>query len=139
VGGTVARGRADRLKSGTSSPATVDAYLRAVSPEFRPLLRDLRKTIRAAAPRATESVSYGIPTLKQDGHRLIYFSAAANHCAIHMVRKAHLDEAVRVGFRIGRGSIRFTPEHPLPKRLVTKIVKARLAQIRSARQRAARS
>lgn len=116
----------------TRPAATIEAYLAGVAPQFRPLLRSVRRTIRAAAPKAAESISYGIPTYKQDGQRLIYFSAAAKHCAIHMVRKADLDEAVRLGFGIGRGSIRFTPDRPLPARLVTRIVKARLAEIRSA-------
>jgi uncharacterized protein YdhG (YjbR/CyaY superfamily) len=48
-----------------------------------------------------------------------------------MVRKAHLDEAVRLGFGVGRGSIRFTPEHPLPERLLRRIVNTRLAEIAS--------
>jgi uncharacterized protein YdhG (YjbR/CyaY superfamily) len=117
--------------SGTSTPPTVNGYLAGVSPEFRALLRSLRTTIGSVAPRATESISYGIPTYKQDGQRLIYFSAASKHCAIHMVRKAHLDEAVRLGFGVGRGSIRFTPEHPLPARLLRRIVKTRLAEIAS--------
>ncbi len=116
-----------------SRPAsgTIDEYLAGVSPEFRALLRNLRKTIRAAAPHASESITYGIPTFKQDGQRLVYFSAATKHCAIHMVRKAHLDEAARLGFGVGRGSIRFTPEHPVPERLVRRVVKARLAEIGS--------
>jgi uncharacterized protein YdhG (YjbR/CyaY superfamily) len=115
----------------TKPPTSIGEYLASVDPEFRPLLRSVRKTIRAAAPKADESISYGIPTYKQDGQRVIYFSAAAKHCAIHMVRKAELDEAVRLGFGIGRGSIRFTPGHPVPARLITRIVKARLAEIRS--------
>ncbi|HEX9437976.1 MAG TPA: DUF1801 domain-containing protein [Candidatus Limnocylindria bacterium] len=117
--------------AGRSAPATIGEYLAGVSPRHRVLLRDLRKTIRAAAPHASESITYGIPTFKQEGERLTYFSAATKHCAIHMVRRAHLDEAKRLGFGIGRGSIRFTPEHPLPERLVTRIVKTRLAEIRS--------
>lgn len=48
-----------------------------------------------------------------------------------MVSKAHLDEAARLGFGVGRGSVRFTPERPLPKQLVTRIVKRRLAEIES--------
>jgi uncharacterized protein YdhG (YjbR/CyaY superfamily) len=114
-----------------STPSSVDEYLAGVSPEFRPLLRSLRTRIRSVAPRATESISYGIPTFKQDGQRLIYFSAATKHCTIHMVRKTHLDEAVRLGFGVGRGSIRFTLEHPLPERLLRRIVNARLAEIAS--------
>jgi len=120
-----------KAASRRSAPATIDEYLAKVSPEFRASLRTLRRTIKAAAPRASESITYGIPTFKQDGQRLIYFSAATRHCAIHMVRKTHLDEAVRLGFGVGRGSIRFTPEHPLPEGLVRRIVKTRLAEIGS--------
>ena len=121
--------------SRSPTPATVDDYLRGVSPNFRPLLVKLRRTIKSVAPRATESISYGIPTFKQDGERLIYFSAATHHVAIHMVRQEHLDEATRLGFGIGRGSIRFTPEKPLPDRLLARIVKARLAEIEATTKR----
>jgi len=113
-----------------SAPGTVDEYLAGLVPGFRVLLRGLRRTIRAAAPSASESITYGIPTFKQDGQRLIYFSAAMKHCAIHMVHKPHLDEAVQLGFGVGRGSVRLTPEHPLPERLLKRIVQARLAEIR---------
>ncbi len=100
-----------------------------MSPEFRPLLRRVLRTIRTAAPRAVESISYGIPTFKQEGQRLIYVSAATKHCAVHMVRRPQLEEARRLGFGVGRGSIRFTPEHPLPDRLLTRIVRSRLDEI----------
>ena len=113
----------------TKAPTSIGEYLTSVDPKFRPLLRSVRKTIRAAAPKATESISYGIPTYKLDGERLAYFSAATNHCAVHMVRKEHLDEAVRLGFGVGRGSIRFTPEKPIPARLLTRIVRARASEI----------
>ena len=118
-----------RRPTRASGATAVDEYLAGVAPRSRGLLRAVRRAIKAAAPDATESISYGIPTFKQDGQRLIYFSAATNHCAIHMVREAHLEEAARLGFGVGRGSIRFTPERPLPDRLLRKIVKARLAEI----------
>lgn len=128
-------GRPVASRSGASRPTTIDRYLRGVEPRFRPLLRAVRRTIRATAPHSDESISYGIPTFKQNGTRLIYFSAATKHCAIHMVRKAHLEEAVRLGFAVGRGSIRFTPEHRLPVSLLKKIVKARLAEIEGSSRR----
>ena len=123
--------RATRAAANRSAPTTVDDYLAGVAPKFRTLLRTVRKTIRDTAPKATESISYGIPTYKLDGQRLIYFSAATNHCAVHMVRKEHLDEATRRGFRVGRGSIQFTPQHPLPAQLLARIVKTRAAEISS--------
>jgi uncharacterized protein YdhG (YjbR/CyaY superfamily) len=118
--------------------ADIDEYLARVDAKFRPLLRSVRRTIRAAAPRATESISYGIPTYKLDGQRLTYFSAATDHCTVHMVRKEHLNEAVCLGFGVGRGSIRFTRNKPIPARLLTRIVKARAFEI-DARPRLARS
>ncbi|MDE3113660.1 MAG: DUF1801 domain-containing protein [Chloroflexota bacterium] len=108
---------------------TVAEYISNADPAFRPLLRSVRRAIRTAAPRAVESISYGIPTFKQYGKRLIYFSAASRHCAIHMIGAAHLAEAKRRGFGVGRGSIQFTPEKPLPAELLERIVKARLAEI----------
>jgi uncharacterized protein YdhG (YjbR/CyaY superfamily) len=116
-------------RSRPAAAATVDEYLAGVDPAFRPLLRSVRCTIRSAAPRAAESITYGIPTFKQDGKRLAYFSAATSHCAVHMVGPAHLGEARRRGFKVGRSSIQFTPEKPMPEDLLERIVKARLAEI----------
>ena len=47
--------------------ASVNAYLRAVPPVPRAALQKLRKTIKAAAPEATEVISYGIPMFKHHG------------------------------------------------------------------------
>ncbi|MBU6423572.1 MAG: DUF1801 domain-containing protein [Chloroflexota bacterium] len=127
---TAARGRAR-----SPAAATVDEYLRSVDPALRQLLQRIRRTVRSAAPKATESISYGIPTFKQDGKRLIYLSAASRHCAVHMIGAAHLAEAKRRGFAVGRGSIRFTPERPLPDDLLKRIVMARLAEIAAGARR----
>lgn len=108
---------------------SVGEYLARVDHSFRSLLKSVRSTIRSTAPGAAESITYGIPTYKQDGKRLIYFSAATEHCAVHMIGPGHLAEAKRRGFAVGRGSIRFTPERPIPEDLLKRIVKARLAEI----------
>jgi uncharacterized protein YdhG (YjbR/CyaY superfamily) len=113
----------------TTSATTIDEYLAGVRPDFRATLTKVRKTIRAAAPRATEGISYGIPTYKHNDRALVYFAAAKNHCAIHAVGQEHLDAATRQGFGVGRGSIRFTPEKPLPDAFVKRIIKDRLAEL----------
>ena len=128
----VARARRERSRAGTApkrDTATVDEYLARVRPNFRALLSQVRDAIRAVAPRATETISYGIPTFKHAGHRLIYFSAAREHCTIHMIATDDLEAAARQGFRVGRGSIQFTPEKPLPISLVKRLVKKRLREI----------
>ena len=107
----------------------IDDYLAAVPPEQRALLQKLRKTIKTAAPDATEAISYGMPTFKHLGG-LVAFAAFKNHCSLfpmsYAVMEAHRQE-------LGphwttAGTLQFTVENPLPAALVKKIVKARIAE-----------
>ena len=61
---------------------TVDDYIRTQTAEAQPRLREPRAIIRAAAPQATEVISYGMPTYKLDGRR-VHFGAAKRHCALY--------------------------------------------------------
>ena len=99
--------------------ASVAAYLRAVPPAPRAALQQLRRTIKAAAPEATEVISYGIPMFKHHG----------GHCSLFM--STALAQAYRKAlapYQTSKGTIRFTVDKPLPKALVRKLFKARLAQ-----------
>jgi uncharacterized protein YdhG (YjbR/CyaY superfamily) len=114
----------------TTKPAqTVDQFLAALPDDFRLALEKLRKTIRAAAPNAEETISYSIPFYKQNG-MLAGFSAAKEHCTFHIISAAILRDNAKAlaSFTTGKGSIQFTPKRQLPAALVTKIVKARLSE-----------
>ena len=108
---------------------TVDDYLAAVPEDVRAALAKLRKTIKAAAPEATEVISYQIPAYKYHG-LLVGFAALKGHCTFHImsveVTRAHADDLK--GYKTGRASIRFAPDKPLPAALVTKLIKARIAE-----------
>jgi uncharacterized protein YdhG (YjbR/CyaY superfamily) len=108
---------------------TIDDYLASVPDEFRTALGKLRKTIRAAAPKATEVISYQIPAYKHRG-LLVGFAAARNHCTFHIMSvKVTSEHAADLkGYKTGRASIRFTPDEPLPAALITRLVKARIAE-----------
>ncbi len=109
--------------------ASVGDYLAALPKDVRAALERLRKTIRAAAPRATEVISYQIPAYRQQG-LLVGFAAAGNHCTFHVmstvVMRAHAAELK--GYAVGKGSIRFAADQPLPVALVRMLVKARIAE-----------
>ncbi|HWC71358.1 MAG TPA: DUF1801 domain-containing protein, partial [Actinomycetota bacterium] len=96
----------------------------------REVLQSLRATIAKAAPEATEAISYGVPAFKLRGHPLVSYGAGKHHCAFYLmgtaVMDAHRSELER--YETGKGSIRFTPDAPLPKALVRKLVKARVAE-----------
>ena len=108
---------------------TIDEYLAALSNDKRAALEKLRKTIRAAAPKAEECISYQIPAYRQDG-MLVGFGATGNHCAFYLMSssivEAHKEELK--DYDTSKGTIRFQPDKPLPVGLVRKLVKARIAE-----------
>jgi uncharacterized protein YdhG (YjbR/CyaY superfamily) len=120
-----------------AKPKTIDDYLATVSSDKRAVLERLRKTIRAAAPRAEECISYQLPAFRLDGRMLVWFGAAATHCAFYpgAVVEAYKDELEK--YDTSKGTIRFQPDEPLPGTLVRKLVKARIAQNAAPRRRAA--
>ncbi len=108
--------------------ASVAAYLRAVPPAPRAALQKLRKIVKAAAPGATEGISYGIPMFKHHG-MLVGYAAFKNHCSLFM--STAITTALKqelAPYDTSKGTIRFTPDKPLPTTLVRKLVKARIAQ-----------
>src|SRR5678816_3752939 len=110
-------------------PKTIDEYLAGLSADKRTALEKLRKTIRAAAPKAEECISYQIPAYRQNG-MLVGFAAAANHCSLYLMSSSTIEahkEELR-GYDTSKGTIRFQPDKPLPAALVRKLVKARIAE-----------
>jgi len=108
---------------------SVGDYLKAVPAAQRALLKKVRQTIRAAAPKATEVISYGIPGYKHHG-MLVYFAAFKDHCSLFGVGTGLMKEHAKAlaPFKKSKGTIQFTPEKPIPLALVRKLVKARVAQ-----------
>jgi uncharacterized protein YdhG (YjbR/CyaY superfamily) len=113
----------------TKSPKTVDEYVAGAPKDTRAALTKLRKLIKGAAPRATEGISYGIVGYKYNGKPLAGFGYWQDHYALYGSNERFLSAAERKRSATGKGTLRFTPDSPLPARLVTKIMKARLAEI----------
>lgn len=106
--------------------ATVDDYLKSFPPKTRALLRQLRKTIIAAAPKAEEVISYGIAGYKYHG-MLIYFAGFANHISVYPApRTADEFKKELAAYKGGKGTVQFPLDKPLPLGLVKRIVKYRM-------------
>jgi uncharacterized protein YdhG (YjbR/CyaY superfamily) len=112
-----------------SEPETIDEYLDGLPADKRAALEKLRKTIRTAAPKAEECISYQIPAFRQNG-MLVGFGATANHCAFYPMNSTTIEAHKKdlTNFKTSKGTIQFQPEKPLPASLVRKLVKARLAE-----------
>jgi Uncharacterized conserved protein len=113
-------------------PRTIDEYFAGVSADQRIALEKLRKTIRAVAPKIEECISYGIPAFRLNGRSLVFFGAWANHCSFYPGSSSTLKKfrSNLRGFQTTKGTIRFSPDNPLPITLVKKLVKARMAENR---------
>jgi len=111
-------------------PKTIDEYLAAVRKDQRTALEKLRKTIKAAAPRAEEYIGYGLPAFRLGGRPLVAFGASATHCAFYPMSSSTVADHRKEleAYETSKGTIRFQPAKPLPATLVRKLVKARIAE-----------
>ena len=105
---------------------TVDEYISLQPKNLRPLLQQIRKTIKEAAPDAEELISYNMPGYKLKG-MLVYFAAWKEHIGFYGASSTLVEKFKKPlsGFEISKGTIKFPLDQPLPLALVTKIVKFR--------------
>lgn len=125
------------MPSAKAKPRTIDEYLASAKSEQRAVLEKLRQTIHAVAPKVEECISYGLAGFKLNGRPLVYFGAWANHCAFYPASSALAKkfQGELKKFETSKGTIRFTPDRPLPVALVKKLVKARIAENNSRESR----
>src|SRR5512141_1659545 len=104
-------------------PRTMDEYLASVGEDKRAALESLRATIRGVVPQAEECLSYGLAAFRLNGRPLVAFGAWANHCALYPMSSAAAAKfKVQLrNFETSKGTIRFTPDKPLPTSLVKKL------------------
>lgn len=110
------------------TPKHFDDYVYRFPNEVQQLLKKMHLTIKKAAPKAKETISYGIPAFTLDGN-LVYFAAFKSHIgfypgagAIAMFKKE------LSACKGAKGSVQFPFDEPLPLALVTRIVKFRVKQ-----------
>jgi uncharacterized protein YdhG (YjbR/CyaY superfamily) len=121
--------------AGPAAAKDVDAFLEKVPADKRAALMKLRMTIQAAAPKATELINYGVPMFRLDGKNLVSYAAAAKHCSFYVQSPAVMRAfaADLKDYKLGKGSIQFAADKPIPAALVTRLVKARIAENGKAR------
>jgi uncharacterized protein YdhG (YjbR/CyaY superfamily) len=111
-----------------SKPTDVDSYIANFPKGVRTLLNKVRRTIRAAAPRADEVISYNIPAYRQHGI-LVYFAGFKGHVGLYPPVRGNDALAKSVAKYAGpKGNLKFPYDQPLPLALIGRIVRYKVKQ-----------
>jgi len=109
--------------------SSVDDYLNELPDDIYSALENIRQIIKFLVPDAEETISYQVPSYKHKG-MLVGFGASKDHCSFFVMSSTLLkdfEEDIK-DFDTSTGTIRFTPDKPIPNDLITRIVMARLAE-----------
>jgi uncharacterized protein YdhG (YjbR/CyaY superfamily) len=118
----------------------MDDYLDGLPPEQKDALARVRAVVEDVAPEAEEGKSYGMPAFLLDGRPLLGFRAAKAHLSVFPFSPAAI-EAVKdrlEGFDLSKGTIRFSPDNPVPEDVLADLVRARMQEITGRSSRARR-
>ena len=109
--------------------ASVDDYIATFTPDVQTVLQEIRDTIHAAAPGATESISYQIPTFSIGGRPVVYLAGWKKHISLYPI--PDLDDALEqqvAPYLSGQGTAKFLLSKPIPYELITVLVQRLVEQ-----------
>ena len=114
-----------------ATASSVNEYLASLPEDRRAVMEELRATIRAACPEASEAIAYQMPAFRLGGQFLVSYAAFKHHYSLFPASGAVIDALGDdlTPYLAGRGTIRFPANAPIPLDLVTKVVQARLAEV----------
>lgn len=128
----VKAGRTRAASAGSArSDAAVERYYASAPADRRASLLRLRRTIKEAAPKATERMRYGIVGFMYRGHPLIHIAHWKGHFAVYGGFDAQAKE-LKAYDQSGKGTYRFPIDEPLPHALVRKMVRSKVRELDSA-------
>lgn len=108
------------------NPSSIDEYIGTQPEDVRLLLQSIRETIRAAAPEATEKISWRMPTFWQ-GENLIHFAAFKKHIGLYPGGEATSEFAERLAeYKTSKGAIQLPLGKPIDYELISDIVRWRV-------------
>lgn len=107
----------------------IDEYIKVFPKDVQKLLEQIRVTIKKKAPKAVESISYGMPSFKIHEKPLVYFAGYRNHIGFYATPTGHAAFAKELSkYKQGKGSVQFPLDKPIPFELVGQIVEYRVKE-----------
>jgi len=116
------------MKSNKVHFNSMDEYIATFPEETQKLLEEVRATIKTAAPDAREKISYQIAAFELNGRNLVHFAGWKKHIAMYPIPSGSEAFNKEVSQYIdGKGTLKFPIDKPLPLKLISKVVKLRVA------------
>ncbi|HEV2992372.1 MAG TPA: DUF1801 domain-containing protein [Candidatus Angelobacter sp.] len=106
---------------------SIDEYIASRPETIQDVLRQVRRIIRKALPKAEEVISYQIPAYRLHSKVVLYFAGWKNHYSLYPA-SGHLVEAFKedlARYELSKGTIRFPLSEPIPAKLIGQIAKFR--------------
>ena len=117
------------MKSRKVTFNSIDEYIGSFPEDVQKIMKQLRATIKSAAPEAGEKISYNMPTFTLNGTHLVYFAGWKNHIAFYGAPKGNAEFKEDLSsYESGAGTLQFPYAQPMPLDLITKIVNFRAAE-----------
>ena len=109
-----------------------EEYIRDFPKEIGDRLNEIRKRIKKTAPRAEETISYGMPAFKLNGKALVYFAAFKNHIGFFPTPSGinKFEKELRE-YKTSKGTLRFAYDKSIPLGLIERITRFRAKEISS--------
>jgi uncharacterized protein YdhG (YjbR/CyaY superfamily) len=108
---------------------SINEYIGTFPKDVQKIMQQLRATIKAAAPEASETISYNMPTFTLNSTYLVYFAGWKNHIAFYGAPRGNAEFKEDLSaYEAGKGTLQFPYVNPIPLDLITKIVKFRAAE-----------
>ena len=119
------------MKSKKAGSNSIDEYIAAFPEETQRLLEEVRTTIKAVAPDAKEKISYQIAAFELNGKNLVHFAGWKTHIAMYPIPSGTEAFNKQLSqYADGKGTLKFPLNKPMPLKLITKVVKLRVADNR---------
>jgi uncharacterized protein YdhG (YjbR/CyaY superfamily) len=109
----------------------IDDYLQNIEPTKQVALERIRKIAKEVAPTATETISYGMPTLQYNGKSFLGFDAHKNHIGIYPFGGEEIEvfKDKLKDFICTKGAIQIPFDKPFPETLLKKIITHRIKRM----------
>lgn len=109
----------------------IDEYIKKADKEKQPLVKEVRILVQKAAPKAVESIAYGMPAYTFNGKPLFYFALMKGHLGLYPTPgpiETHKDKLK--DFSTSKGCVRVPYDQPLPHKIITLLIKERMKEIK---------